>query len=235
MPDTANTATFNEDLFFAYSTFYEIISRRAADKGLAIPEVCVPPEALKEYNANLPEDFAKIASTMQNLVDFTEQNQLRKKLSEEEIREKLDKYKDDYVSKEGRLLNKILETFRNIRIGIRIRSTFDKLIEFTEERNALMELINREKYVVEEAGLRIEKEGFPVDGRKLIKNYLSSYRINAKKAYETLTTNPAFFSPIIFKKKRKGLFGLFSKSSGNPEDGIKINRDLAAFLKKMKL
>ena len=46
-----------------------------------------------------------------------------------------------------------------------------------------------------------------------------------------LTNNPATFSPILTNKIKDKFFGFIK---AKPEDGIKVNKELGNFLKKLK-
>lgn len=85
-----------------------------------------------------------------------------------------------------------------------------------------------EKEIVRAFAEKIKKEGFKVDAEKLIKNYLKMRKQDAKQAFEVLTSNPAFFSPIIVKDE----MGTVRLSK---EDAIAENKKLAKFLKGLKV
>ncbi len=78
----------------------------------------------------------------------------------------------------------------------------------------------------------IERKHFPVDARKLINNYFTLAKKDPDKAYETLITNPLFFSPIQTERLPKKFFGLIKPS---PKDAIAVNKHLASFLKNLKV
>lgn len=78
----------------------------------------------------------------------------------------------------------------------------------------------------------IERKRFPVDARKLINNYFTLAKKDPDKAYETLITNPLFFSPIQTERLPKKFFGLIKPS---PKDAIAVNKQLASFLKNLKV
>lgn len=78
----------------------------------------------------------------------------------------------------------------------------------------------------------IERKRFPVDAQKLINNYFTLAKKDPDKAYETLITNPLFFSPIQTERLPKKLFGLIKPS---PKDAIAVNKQLASFLKNLKV
>lgn len=78
----------------------------------------------------------------------------------------------------------------------------------------------------------IERKHFPVDAKKLINNYFTLAKKDPDKAYETLITNPLFFSPIQLERLPKKFFGLVKPS---PKDAIAVNKRLASFLKNLKV
>ena len=75
------------------------------------------------------------------------------------------------------------------------------------------------------------ERGFPVDAERLINNYFKTAAKDEAGAYEVLTKNPAVFAPIEVDKIKPRLFGLIKSS---PQDGIRENKRLGAFLKKLK-
>lgn len=78
----------------------------------------------------------------------------------------------------------------------------------------------------------IERKRFPVDAKKLINNYFTLAKKDPDKAYETLITNPLFFSPIQMDRLPKKFFGLIKPSA---KDAIATNKRLASFLKNLKV
>lgn len=78
----------------------------------------------------------------------------------------------------------------------------------------------------------IERKHFPVNAKKLIKNYFTLSKKDPEKAYKTLTTNPLFFSPILMEKMPKKFFGLVKP---NAKDAMAVNKRLGAFLKNLKV
>lgn len=99
-----------------------------------------------------------------------------------------------------------------------------------------------EKEVIEEHQRRIDKmkkyisaieeKKFPINAEKLIKNYFKTSRKDADGAFKVLTNNPATFAPIETSKIKDRFFGLIK---AKPEDGIRINKELGLFLKKLKV
>lgn len=77
----------------------------------------------------------------------------------------------------------------------------------------------------------IEEKEFPVNAERLVTNYFKTSRKDADGAYKMLTNNPATFAPIEISKIKARFFGMIK---AKPEDGIRINKELGAFLKKLK-
>jgi len=72
---------------------------------------------------------------------------------------------------------------------------------------------------------------FPIDADRLVTNYLKTANKDPKGAYEALTENPAIYAPIQNEKIKPRFFGLIKKT---PKDGIRINKKIGKFLKKLK-
>ena len=72
---------------------------------------------------------------------------------------------------------------------------------------------------------------FPIDADRLITNYLKTANKDPKGAYEALTENPAIYAPIQNEKIKPRFFGLIKKT---PKDGIRINRKIGKFLRRLK-
>ena len=77
----------------------------------------------------------------------------------------------------------------------------------------------------------IKRKNFPVDAEKLVRNYFSLAKKDPDKAYQTLITNPLFFSPIQMERLPSRFFGLVKPG---PKDAIAVNKKLASFLKNLK-
>ena len=91
-----------------------------------------------------------------------------------------------------------------------------------------MELQERKKLFIQ----KLKEKNFPIDEDKLINNYFHIAQKDPDGAFEALTKNPAMFSPIQFEKMHPRFFGLIKVS---PEDGIKANQKIGAFIKKLKV
>lgn len=99
-----------------------------------------------------------------------------------------------------------------------------------------------EREVIEEHQQRVEKmkkyisaieaKQFPINAEKLVNNYFKTARKDADGAFQVLTNNPATFAPIDVSKIKARFFGLIK---AKPEDGIRVNKELGHFLKKLKV
>ncbi len=96
----------------------------------------------------------------------------------------------------------------------------------------IKEMEESEKEIKQSFITAIERKDFPVDARKLINNYFTLAKKDPDKAYETLITNPLFFSPIQMERLPKKFFGLIKPS---PKDAMAVNKKLASFLKNLKV
>lgn len=103
--------------------------------------------------------------------------------------------------------------------------------EIKEDVSKIKEMEEDEKAIKRKFVAAIERKRFPVNAQKLIDNYFNLAKRDPDKAYETLTTNPLFFSPILLEKMPKKFFGLIKPS---PKDALAVNKQLASFLKNLK-
>ncbi len=79
---------------------------------------------------------------------------------------------------------------------------------------------------------KLKEKNFPIDADRLINGYFRAAQKDPDGSFEALTKNPAMFSPIEFDKIRPKFFGLIKVT---PEDGIKANQKIGAFIKKLKV
>lgn len=77
----------------------------------------------------------------------------------------------------------------------------------------------------------INDKKLPIDGEKLIVNYFKTARKDPDGAYKMLVNNPATYSPIDIKKIPDRWFGLVKST---PQDGIRWNKIIGDFLRKLK-
>ncbi len=79
---------------------------------------------------------------------------------------------------------------------------------------------------------KLKEKKFPIDVDKLIGNYFRVAQKDADGSFKALTKNPAMFSPIEVDEIKPKFFGLIKVT---PEDGIKANRKIGTFIKKLKV
>ncbi len=108
------------------------------------------------------------------------------------------------------------------REGLRLRKqACDVLNEIRQEEY-------QRKMLVKVYADKIKKEKFPVDAERLMASYFTMYRHDSKKAWETLISNPGYFSPII-TTDRNGHAVL------TPIQAKEVNKKLAKFLKGLRV
>ena len=96
---------------------------------------------------------------------------------------------------------------------------------------ALYEEYQRRKERKERFIKAVQERHFPIDAERLINNYFKTATKDASAAYEVLTTNPAMYAPIENDKIKPRMFGLIKVK---PQDGIRENHRIGAYLKKLK-
>ena len=111
--------------------------------------------------------------------------------------------------------------YESRRVKAKKRWLEKKIIEEHEARQAKIK-----KYIT-----LIEEQKFPINSEQLVVNYFKTARKDPKGAHEILVNNPATYAPIEVSKIPPRLFGLIKSK---PEDGIKFNRIIGNFLKKLK-
>lgn len=109
--------------------------------------------------------------------------------------------------------------------GRRIKAKKRKLErEIIEEHTARQEKIK--KYIK-----LVEDKQFPINAERLVVNYFKTSRKDPEGAYQILTNSPATYTPIEVSKIPSRFFGMIKSK---PEDGIKINKEIGQFMKKLK-
>ena len=222
-------ATLSQNITEFYGIFIQNLRKVVSREGLTMPDTVPDPEELDGINMDWnPEDCEKVMNAFGAAAEFAKQNGLVKRLSKEES--------DEFVRKnvnadtaQGAMLRKFAELKSSIEIGVGLRVRLFGFLNFKDKKDEILNPHYQKEELIEKAGSAIEKAGFPVDGRKLIRNYLKAAETNAEEAFKTLVTVPATFAPIMTNDVKKGLFHV------NPEEGRRINKELASFLKKLEI
>ena len=78
----------------------------------------------------------------------------------------------------------------------------------------------------------IKQQHFPIDAEMLVNNFFKTAKKDPEAAKKIIEQNPATFAPIQTDKLPDKFFGLIK---AKPEDGVKINKKIGKFLKKLKI
>ena len=216
----------------AYRNFEDALNMIAKDNNLSFRKFRLQPMDLTPHykpsrGKIIAEDFEKgwdvlikaypdivgqisLQSTDEQLLDFAE------KLQDDTLQFAIISYVESLLEMEG---CEIAYKERKLK---REKKRLEREIYLQHQRR--INLMN--KYI--EA---INKKKFPIDADRLVKNYFKTARKDADGAYKVLTNNPAVFAPIQVDKIKPRFFGLIKVK---PQDGIRMNRIIGAFLKKLK-
>ena len=126
----------------------------------------------------------------------------------------------------------IILDYLEYKLKVQQESIYKKNVELLKETNRVLNEIRQEEHrrkeLVRKFGDIIKKEKFHIDCYRLMQTYFTMYRQDAKMAYDTLISNPAYFSPIITVD-----------SEGNqlltPAEATAENQRIAKFLKTLKI
>lgn len=95
----------------------------------------------------------------------------------------------------------------------------------------IIEEHNRRKERMQKYIAAIEAKKFPIDAERLVGNYFKTARKDPQGAQKILESNPATFAPIQVDKIPPRFFGMIKPK---PEDGIRVNKEIGEFFKKLK-
>lgn len=222
-----------KNLYNAHSNFITAISEMAEDNQLPIPVFSITAEMLyPRYKPTLGEKFA--LDTLKGWDIMIQAHPTRimninPNAKDEELLEFAERTTDEILQ---------MAIIAYVEILIEIESC-----EIAYEKRRLKAKRRKiEQQVIEEHQRRVEKmkkyiaaieaKKFPIDAERLINNYFKTSRKDAEGAYQMLTNNPATFAPIDISKIKARFFGMIK---AKPEDGIRINKELGNFLKKLKV
>lgn len=222
-----------KNLYNAHSNFITAISEMAEDHQLPVPVFSITAEMLyPRYKPTLGEKFA--LDTLKGWDIMIQAHPTRimninPNAKDEELLEFAERTTDDILQ---------MAIIAYVEILIEIESC-----EIAYEKRRLKAKRRKiEQQVVEEHQRRIEKmkkyiaaieaKKFPIDAERLVNNYFKTSRKDADGAYQMLTNNPATFAPIDISKIKARFFGMIK---AKPEDGIRVNKELGNFLKKLKV
>ncbi len=219
-------------LFYVYARIYA--KKVAQQNGYQFPKMRIPlPESsnspaefLQKFKKKKPvaliQDLREIAPFINGLERIMKSTAPTEKLLEAE-RLRI----GDQVPSTS---DQIILAYLDIRLDMQIISQKIELRGVKEQAKEIIKNVKKIKEDVEAVKKRfvaaIERKKFPVDAKKLIDNYFNLSKKEPEKAYQTLITNPLFFSPILLEKMPKNTSA--AKASA-------INKQLASFLKGLKI
>lgn len=228
----ANLYEEENALYGAYKNFTSSINQMAKEYGLAEPDFSINAEMLyprykpKVSNAFIDEsikgwdimlkahgkELANLnpSASDDDLLNFAEHAQ------DETLQLALISYVEILIEIEGCEI-----AYEERRIKAKRHYVERKMVEEHEARQAKIK-----QYIA-----RIEEQKFPINSERLVVNYFKTSRKDPEGAREILINNPATFAPIEINKIPDRLFGLIKSK---PEDGIRFNKIIGNFLKRLK-
>lgn len=219
-------------LFYVYARIYA--EQSAKRNGYKIPKLRLPlprdtaqiPQFADKFKKKKPSSFIKdimdIAPFINGLERIIKTNAPTEKIVQAELQR--------IGNRTPSTADQIILAYLDIRLDMEIITSKIKLRAAKEEAKLIIETVKEIKKVDDNIKKRfitaIERKKFPVDAKKLIDNYFTLAKKEPEKAYQTLITNPLFFSPILIEKMPK-------KTSA--EKAAAVNKQLASFLKGLKV
>lgn len=95
----------------------------------------------------------------------------------------------------------------------------------------IIEEHNRRKERMQKYIAAIQAKKFPIDAERLVANYFKTARKDPEGAQKILENNPATYAPIEVDKIPPRFFGMIKPK---PEDGIRVNKEIGEFFRKLK-
>lgn len=230
MQSPEDLADYRQNVVFLYLTLYTIAERRCKRNGAPFPEFSLSLEELSALDVEDWDNLQRIIDAGKEIVDFLNAMGMGVSSSPEE-KEALIEEHFDADTEEGEFLRELMARSRNFKLYTDKLSLIDTFLAFERSKNELAAIEELRGELIAKVAEAIHKAGFPVDGKKLITNYLKAYEKDKKEAYKVLITNPAMFAPLQMDKAKKGLFG----GKPKPEEGHRINKELGTFLKHLKV
>ncbi len=221
-----------QNLYNAHENFVQAIKQIAEKNNITIPNFKITEDSLyPRYKPYLGEDFAydtlvgwdvmikAYPTRIMNINPGAKDEELleyAEKTTDEDLQLAIISYVETLIELESCEI-----AYEKRRLKAKRRKIEREVIEEHQRRIDKMK-----KYIS-----AIEEKQFPINAEKLINNYFKTARKDADGAFKVLTNNPATFAPIDISKIKARFFGLIK---AKPEDGIRINRELGNFLKKLK-
>mgnify|MGYP000789670706 FL=1 len=231
-PDAEKLYDEEKALYNAHRNFVNSIIEMAQQNNLAVPDFSINANMLyPRYKPTLGEKFALDTLKGWDIMiqaHPTRIMNIKPNAKDEELLEFAEKTTDDTLQMAVISYVEILIEIESCEIAYekrRLKAKRRKIErEVVEEHQRRLDKMK--KYIA-----AIEEKEFPINAERLVTNYFKTSRKDADGAYKMLTNNPATFAPIEVSKIKARFFGMIK---AKPEDGIRINKELGAFLKKLK-
>lgn len=232
--DTLIASLFEEEraLISAYNNFMNAMEMMSQSSGLPLPPAQVSPELLyPRYKPREADKFMNDAINGWNLmlqIYNDKLENLNPGASDDDILNFAEKTTDNVLQLALISYVEILIEIESCEIAYesrRIRAKKKRI-----ERQIIEEHAARQQKI-KQFIQRVEEKNFPINAERLVVNYFKTARKDPDGAYKILTNNPATYAPIEISKIPNRLFGLIKSK---PEDGIKINKEIGNFMKKLK-
>lgn len=233
MPDS-EISSLSQSLSELYGMIYEAVSYNAKLRNLNLPP-CLSPQKTQEMDFDNIPALQELVDSVKSLYGFVQSSGILN----ESTRRNAQRFLQEEEGKDTPAVNivdRFMELMNSLKIAIKNKDLETKYQEAMQANAEAIEAIMYERSVIDNVAAKIEAGGFPIDARKLAKNFLNASKKDPDAAYEILITNPAYFSPLLLHGKNS----IWRRISGKgpkmpaPEIGQKINRELALFLKKLK-
>jgi len=231
-----NNQKLADSLIEIYEMVYNVVARQAEIMNLQMP-YCVEPEEVRDFDFENIFFLQELIDSFQTMLTFVQESGMVTSETQQKADKYLQEHKDEKDNPVIGMVDKFMSLAQELKKAIENKELESEYLEALQASEAAISAILEHRKMIEMFALKIEQGGFPVDARKLVRNYLSACRRDPDEAYKLLTTNPAYFSPLILKGKTS----LWRKITGkgpkmpSPDVGQKINRELARFLKNLKL
>lgn len=219
-------------LYNAHRNFVNSVTEMAQQNNLKVPDFSISADMLyPRYKPTLGEKFALDTLKGWDIMiqaHPTRIMNIKPNAKDEELLEFAEKTTDETLQMAVISYVEILIEIESCEIAYekrRLKAKRRKIErEVVEEHQRRLDKMK--KYIA-----AIEEKEFPINAERLVTNYFKTSRKDADGAYKMLTNNPATFAPIEVSKIKARFFGMIK---AKPEDGIRINKELGAFLKKLK-
>lgn len=221
------------NLFDAYLNYKSAIVAMAEEHGIRLPKFALNAKILyPKYKPRMAKEIAAdtlIGWDVMLQAHPTRLSSINASDSDEELLDFAERTTDDNLQLAIISYVEILIEIEGCEIDYekrRLRAKRKKIEkEIMEEHKRRAE--RAQKYID-----KIKEKKFPIDAERLVKNFFKTSKNDAENAFKALITNPATFAPIDFKKIKPRFFGLIKVT---PQDGIKMNKRIGDFLKKLRV